>query len=184
MKKAILWLLLAAGIHHAWGQEPPELAPLNPDYKHYLNQLKKAAQPDGYGRGYVPPPYRVNFHNYSRQPLLKASQQLPARYDLREEGYVSPVRNQGAFGTCWAFAAIGSIESRWKRLEGTTRDLSEKNMATCHGYELKPDDGGNIYLATAYLSRLDGPIAEEDDPYENLTDNSLCTVDEPPLVYI
>jgi len=175
---------LAAGIHHARGQEPPELAPLNPDYKDYLKQVQKSVQPDGYGRGYVPPPYRVNFHNYSRQSLLKATQQLPERYDLREEGYVTPVRDQGSFGTCWAFAAIGSIESRWKRLEGTTQDLSEKNMATCHGFELMPDDGGNIYLATAYLSRLDGPIPEEADPYENLTSSSLCTVDEPPLAYI
>jgi C1A family cysteine protease/PKD repeat protein len=184
MKKAILWLLLAAGIPQAWGQEQPELAPLNPDYKKYMNQLKKSAQPEQYPRGYVPAPFRVNFKNYAQRPLLKASQQLPERYDLREEGYVTPVKDQGTFGTCWAFAAIGSVESRWRRLEGTIQDLSEKNMVTCSGFELMPDDGGNIYLATAYLSRLDGPIAEADDPYENLTASSLCTVDEPPLAYI
>ena len=33
----------------------------------------------------------------------------PAKYDLREQGNVTAVRNQGDFNTCWAFASIASL---------------------------------------------------------------------------
>lgn len=36
---------------------------------------------------------------------------IPTRYDLREKGRAAAVRNQGTFGTCWAFAALGALES-------------------------------------------------------------------------
>ena len=36
---------------------------------------------------------------------------LPVSYDLREEGWKPPVRNQGGTALCWAFASAASIES-------------------------------------------------------------------------
>ena len=40
--------------------------------------------------------------------------ELPVSYDLREHNVVpSKIRNQGNFGLCWAFAALGSIESNY-----------------------------------------------------------------------
>ena len=36
---------------------------------------------------------------------------LPVRYDLRDYGRVSEVRDQGSWGTCWAFAALSALES-------------------------------------------------------------------------
>ena len=38
-------------------------------------------------------------------------------------------------------------------------------MATCHGFDWGPSDGGNVDLSTAYLSRRSGPINESADPY-------------------
>ena len=34
-----------------------------------------------------------------------------ASYDLRTLGGLTSVKNQGSFGTCWAFASCGSLES-------------------------------------------------------------------------
>ncbi|MEG0663210.1 MAG: C1 family peptidase, partial [Anaerovoracaceae bacterium] len=36
---------------------------------------------------------------------------LPSRYDLRETGTLTPVKNQGNLGSCWAFAATASLEN-------------------------------------------------------------------------
>ncbi len=51
-------------------------------------------------------------------------------YDLRAEGRVTPVRDQGPFGTCWSFAAIGAAESSYLTQGlGGTPDLSEMHLA-------------------------------------------------------
>ena len=36
---------------------------------------------------------------------------VPTSYDLRKKGRVAGIKNQGSYGTCWAFAAISSLES-------------------------------------------------------------------------
>ena len=44
----------------------------------------------------------------SLSPLVAA---YPSSFDLRGAGKVSPVRDQSPYGTCWTFAALGSLES-------------------------------------------------------------------------
>ena len=44
---------------------------------------------------------------------------IPSRYDLRDEGCVTDVRNQGSWGTCWAHATYASLESYLLKLEKT-----------------------------------------------------------------
>ena len=39
-------------------------------------------------------------------PAQAGQTQLPARYDAREAGRTSPARDQGAWGSCWAFASL------------------------------------------------------------------------------
>lgn len=42
---------------------------------------------------------------------IEISENLPQKYDMREEGLVSPVRDQGDYGSCWTFAATASMET-------------------------------------------------------------------------
>ncbi len=86
---------------------------------------------------------------------------LPPDYDLRDTGKLPPVEDQGDLGTCWAFATFVSLESILPENE----DFSENNMRNMHGFDINPDQGGNVIIATAYLARWDGPIPEVDDPY-------------------
>lgn len=88
-----------------------------------------------------------------------------ARYDLREEGNVTSVKNQKDLGTCWAFAALGSIESSLLKQTGEVYDFSEDNVSLKHGYNLTQDEGGDFMLALAYFARWSGPILESDDIY-------------------
>ena len=39
------------------------------------------------------------------------SDPLPVKYDSRELGYVTSVKNQGAYGTCWAHAFVACAEA-------------------------------------------------------------------------
>jgi len=88
---------------------------------------------------------------------------LPATFDLRSTGRVSPVKDQGACGSCWAFASYGSLEST--QLPAQLWDFSENNLKNLHGFDLAPCSGGNSDMSTAYLARWSGPVSEADDPY-------------------
>ena len=92
----------------------------------------------------------------------------PSTYDLRTLNRVTPVRDQGYYGTCWAFAAIGSLESNLARDGVTQWDFSEDNVAWFSGFNMHGDpydDGGYSFMVLAYLARWDGPVLESDDPY-------------------
>lgn len=66
---------------------------------------------------------------------------LPSSFDWRTSGKVTPVKDQGACGSCWAFATAGSYEGAVAVFQGDLADLSEQYLLDCnsHGYSC---DGG------------------------------------------
>ena len=54
---------------------------------------------------------------------------LPAAYDARDYGLVTTVKNQGRYGTCWAFSAIAALESN-VLLNGGTRMEYARTIST------------------------------------------------------
>ena len=96
---------------------------------------------------------------------------LPSRYDLREEGLVTSVKDQGSTGSCWAFTGLAALESYLLKTENITYDFSENNMKNIMSYYCVNgtdwDDGGNHLMVLAYLLRWDGPVNESDDPFSN-----------------
>ena len=103
--------------------------------------------------------------------LLKAVAALPTRYDLRDidgQGttYLTPVRDQNPYGTCWAFASMVGIEYLMNRDEGIAADLSVNNLVNLHGFAADYDQGGLPDLAVAVFLREDGPVTAALDPYK------------------
>jgi C1A family cysteine protease len=88
---------------------------------------------------------------------------FPDTYDLRKLGRVSHVGQQNHHGTCWIFAAIGSLESTL--LPGTRIDLAENHMANFQGSRLRFEGRAPSTISTAYVARWEGPVLERDDPY-------------------
>jgi C1A family cysteine protease len=124
------------------------------------------------GNGYIPPPFDKShiksMSNATRFLRLTASsdeEPLPEKYDFRDYYKSSHVKNQGSHGTCWAFAALGCLESYISKEEDLLRDFSENHLVNRAGFVWGFDDGGNDDMATAYLARWEGPVAEESDPY-------------------
>jgi uncharacterized repeat protein (TIGR01451 family) len=101
---------------------------------------------------------------------------LPAYYDLRKLGKLTPVKQQGFSGTCWAFAAIGSLEScllpyeKWSFSENNMKNLCSNSYAW--GFDRGYSDAGCWEQATAYLTRYSGPVTSAQDPYNDFSGSS------------
>ena len=122
--------------------------------------------------------YSCNINLETNAAVLKKiaeEEKLPVAYDMREHDRVSPVRDQGIYGTCWAFASLAALESTIRPAENPV--FSVDHMALNNSFNVSPFDGGEYYMSIAYLAAWQGPVLEEDDPYgDNQTVNGLSAV--------
>ena len=104
-------------------------------------------------------------------PLVEGA---PATVDWRSPGglsYVSPVKDQGSCGSCWAFAATAGLESQVMiGKPGTQIDLSEQILVSCSG--MGSCSGGSSASASTYLRDVGLPV---ESCFNYTATNNLCS---------
>lgn len=141
------------------------IAPSNQAFSEYLDNSDAFGKESPVGQissGIVPEPIDLS-HMRGLRSRINTLLALPTYYDLRLQNKLTPIKNQGGCGSCWAFASFGSLES--SLMPTYTTDLSENNLKNLHGFDISCCGGGNRTMATAYLARWGGPVAETSDPY-------------------
>ncbi len=73
-----------------------------------------------------------NIQTLKPQALKAETVGLPEKWDWREHNGVTPVKDQGSCGSCWAFGTVASFESLLLIKQDTLTDLSEQHLVSCN----------------------------------------------------
>lgn len=126
--------------------------------------------------------------------VTKRGAVYPARYDARDNGWVTSVKNQGNYESCWSFSSLAAIETNLIKngRADASLDLSENQFAYFF-YNRQPDKlgytvgdynttsrgnylaaGGTLQGTGLALATWAGVTTEVRSPYMTIPDASLC----------
>lgn len=112
----------------------------------------------------------------ARQTMVAKSSHLPEAVDWRAQGAVTPAKDQGMCGSCWAFSATGAMEGVNAIATGKLISLSEQELVTCDvGGSSEGCNGGLMDDAFEWVIENGGIASEETYPYTSWTgDDGIC----------
>lgn len=138
------------------------------------------------GTGLYELPMDFTWLGTARLPSDAEAGALLSRFNWREQGKVSAVEDQGACGSCYSFAGLGSLESQILIDGGPTYNFSQNNVKECNWQEANnwhhPTTGapwgscdGATSLVVANWLTQKGTVLESCDPYVDRDVNCKTT---------
>ena len=125
------------------------LTHINPDYKIGLNHFSDMTREE----------IKTKYMGYRRMsdPSLSAVYletgltQAPTNWDWRDKNVVTPVKNQGQCGSCWAFSTTGTLEGSFAITNKTLTSFSEQYLVDCSKNGNYGCNGGEMTNALTYV---------------------------------
>ncbi len=92
-----------------------------------------------------------------------AAKTLPSYWYAGDVGKKPTVKDQGAYGTCWALTATSALEAGLLPDEQIV--FSADHVTRRNSFTAEIEDGGDYLMLMAYFCGWQGPVTEEEDPY-------------------
>ncbi|KAK3021078.1 hypothetical protein RJ639_046099 [Escallonia herrerae] len=102
---------------------------------------------------------------------------VPSSMDWRKKGAVTPIKDQGQCGCCWAFSAVAAMEGITQLKTGKLISLSEQELVDCDtSGEDQGCEGGLMDNAFDFIQQNHGLSTEANYPYQGV--DSTCNTNK------
>jgi len=126
--------------------------------------------------------FKSKLLNYHRRQFVSAelyqNDAAIASVDWRtkNKNVITPVKDQGQCGSCWAFSAVEETESMWVLAGESQKIFAPQQVVSCDTTDLGCN-GGDTPTAYAYIKSAKGLETEKDYPYTSGSsgDDGTCT---------
>ncbi|KAJ5076057.1 cathepsin l [Anaeramoeba ignava] len=139
-------------------------------YKMGINQFTDLTNKE-YQQKYLSP------IQYEVEPMPEENiKNIGGGFNWVDHGAVTPVKDQGKCGSCWAFSTTGMIEGCTVAYGGSLISLSEQEIVDCDSGSYGCN-GGWPYQAMQWVTEVGGLCSEQDYPYvgvDQSCQNSSC----------